>query len=214
MRGSWIISVVLGLAASVWLKVMHRKAESNTQALSIAPPPEIPIPGRFHIIPPAEWPSLGPNTIAALWYSGEIPPEAMPDLAADLMLRGFDGKWLRRCAGESRPVSADINEYVDEMFMEIGVEGPFNRAQALEMVGLFITHEVSEGRVEATAGAERIAALYDWEWPSDSIFSSLIELALKSEYESDDKRAENQKQIMALCSGLATGHEWQSPRHV
>jgi hypothetical protein len=131
----------------------------------------------------------------------------MPNIASDLLERGFDGKWLRRCAGEIRPIRADIDEYVDALFLELGAQAPLSDDQAREAIGSFVVNEINAGTVTAFDGAGRVAALYDWDMPSDSKFSPLIALAYQDEYESPEKETEIRQKILAFCSMFnATGH--------
>ncbi len=198
-----LASVVSGLAAAWLFRRSSRRADDRLQTLSIAPLPHAAVPGRFYAIPPHQWNTLEPVVIASLWYSHEIPSETMPGLAASLLERGFDGKWLRRCAGEMRPVRADLDEFVDAMFMETGVRAPLSEGQAREAIGLLLARRINQGKLDPLDGASRIAAVYDWASPSDSPFSLLIELAYEDEYESGEKEAEIRTRILAACSQLS-----------
>jgi hypothetical protein len=212
VSASSFISIILGLAAGLWISFRNRRAEAETRYLAITPSPQTSFASKFYIIPPSQWPELNPHTLAALWYCRGIPPESMPDIASNLLERGLDGKWLRRCAGEMKPVRADIDEYVDALFLELGAQAPLSEDQAREAVASFLMDEISEGRINAFDGAGRVAALYEWDVPSDSKLSPLIALAYEDEYESPEKEAEIRQKILAFCSAFnAAGRSQYSP---
>jgi hypothetical protein len=198
------ISIALGTAASWLIRRNIRKSDAEINALSIVTSSQIPPIGKLYAVPPHQRPDLPPQMIAALWYFKEIPPESMPGLAANLLDRGFDGKWLRRCAGEINPVRADIEGYANGLFMDAGVQAPFNEAQSQEVIGMFLAAEINDGRLNPFDGVRRIAALYDWDLLSQSALAPLINLAYEDEYESTKKESEIRQRILSTCSDLVS----------
>ena len=202
MNSGWIISSILGAAVGWLIARRTRKADSEASAISITPRMNVQIPGRFHAIPRDQWPKLPPELIAALWYCREVPPEAMPDMAAGLLEQGFDGKWLKRCVGLIKPTSSDI-EFADKMFQELGVAAPLTDLHSRELIGAFMAEQILDGTLDPFAGADRIAMLNDWD--SDfghSPLQQFIDMAEQNELTSRDNEEEVRQRILEACREL------------
>lgn len=197
-----LVSIVSGMAIGWLLRRATISEDRRMRSLSIAPAPLASVPGRFYAISPHDWSTLEPVIIASLWYTHEIPSETMPGLAASLLKRGFDGPCLRRCAGEMRPVRADLDGFMDAMFIEAGVRAPIGEAQAREEIGLLLVRRISQGELNPFDGASRIATVFDWTSPSDSFLSPLVDLAYEDEYESEQKEAEIRRNIRDACAEI------------
>jgi hypothetical protein len=224
--------IVLGIGSSLLIASRRREADSETQALSlvaqteptpraetppqpmtppqaispsqtVAPPPAaMPQPDGFHFIPPRQWPSLQPDILAALWYSGEIPSPVMPALATELLAAGWDGKWLRYCAGETDPLTADLKVYVPYVFLELGARAPLTEDEAHETIGAYLVKEMAEGRLDPIEGVHSIAELYGWTLVSPSRFAALIPWAFEARRSSPEERPEIRRNITAICAKL------------
>lgn len=224
--------IVLGIGSSLLIASKRRKADSETQTLSLvsqidvsqteptprtetpqqpiapsrmgttSPQAAMPQPDGFHLIPPRQWPSLQPDMLTALWYSNEIPPQVMPALAAELLAAGWDGKWLRYCAGETDPLTADLNVYVPYVFLELGARAPLSEDEAHETIGAYLVREMAEERLDPIDGVHRIAELYGWSLVSPSRFAALIPWAFEARRGSPEERPEIRRNIMAVCAKL------------
>ena len=97
---------------------------------------------------------------------------------------------------------ADLDGFVDAMFIEAGVRAPVGEAQAREAIGLLLIRRISQGELDPFDGASRIAAVFDWKSPSDSSLSPLVDLAYEDEYESKQKEAEIRLSILAACAEI------------
>lgn len=56
----------------------------------------------------------------ALWRTGRLPPERIPDVACDALEQGLDHPALRYLAGLSKPTSADIGSRFDDACRQLG----------------------------------------------------------------------------------------------
>jgi hypothetical protein len=224
--------IVLGIGSSLLIASRRRNADSETQALSlvsqveptpraetppqpmmsqrpitlpqtVAPPPAaMPQPDGFHFIPPRQWPSLQPDILAALWYSHEIPSQVMPALATELLAAGWDGKWLRYCAGETDPLTADLNVYVPYVFLELGARAPLTEDEAHEIIGAYLVKEMAEERLDPIEGVHRVAELFGWNLVSPSRFAALIPWAFEARRGSPEEQPEIRRNITAICAKL------------
>src|SRR5208337_1931788 len=85
--------------------------------------------------------------LAARWASGEIYPEKMPEMAANLLESGLDSPSMRRLAGEMHVRSiADVQDVLDKMFREFEVELPSSEFEARQHTSVQITREVIAGQ--------------------------------------------------------------------
>jgi hypothetical protein len=72
--------------------------------------------------------TLDPYKIAVLYYFGELGYSKLPQIAADALEQGYDGRALRRLAGLINPVAADVpTEQIDSAFREMGVAAPLEK---------------------------------------------------------------------------------------
>lgn len=199
-----IVSVV-GIAASWLLHWGRRRAERLEQEQSIVPrssDPSPTVPSRFYPVPAKQWSNLSPEIVAVLWVLWDIPAEAMPDIAAKLLENGCDGKWLRRCAGLIRPVRADVEEFADAMFSELGIS-MLDETEARDRLAKYLVAEVIAERIDPLDAAGRIAYVYDWDMKANPLMSPIIELAYEDEYESLEREAELRRLVFSACEAAA-----------
>lgn len=95
---------------------------------------------------PAPEPLTTFEVIAANWIAGDIHPEKLPGVAADLLEAGFDTPSLRRLAGEMKVgCRADVEELVAKIFNELGVEIPSSDIEAKMVTTRQTAREVIAG---------------------------------------------------------------------
>jgi hypothetical protein len=75
--------------------------------------------------------SFNPNTLAILYYFGDLSYWKLPEIAADALEHGFDGASLRGLAALTNPVAADIQPHeIDSAFREMGILAPISKEVA------------------------------------------------------------------------------------
>ncbi len=74
---------------------------------------------------------IDPFKIAVLYYFGDLQYWKLPQIAIDALDQGYDGPALRKLAGLTNPVAADIQaKHIDSVFREMGVAAPFTKDDA------------------------------------------------------------------------------------
>lgn len=126
----------------------------------------------------------------------------MPALAAELLAEGWDGKWLRYCAGETDPLAADLKVYVPYVFLELGARAPMSKDEAHEIIGAYLVKEMAEERLDPLDGVHRIAELYSWSLVSPSPCAVLIPWAFEARRGSPEEQPEIRRNIRAICAKL------------
>jgi hypothetical protein len=75
--------------------------------------------------------NFDPNTLAVLYYFGDLQYWKMPAICIEALEHGFDGRALRRLSGLVNPVERDIRqEEIDSAFREMGVAAPIPKEAA------------------------------------------------------------------------------------
>jgi len=75
--------------------------------------------------------SFDPGAIAVLYYFGDLQYWKLPEIAANALEQGYDGRALRILAGLTKPTASDIrDEEIDAAFREMGVVAPIPKDQA------------------------------------------------------------------------------------
>ena len=130
---------------------------------------------RAFIVPPTSYSEEFPNIpkpkalteldlLAARWASGEIWPEKMPGIAADLLESGLDSPSLCRLAGEMHVRRmADVQEIVEKMFRELGVELPASEFAARQHTSVQIAREVIAGMRNPWKAAAELDRIWTYE---------------------------------------------------
>lgn len=120
--------------------------------------------------------------LLAEWVHGDLPPEAIPALAADALSRGCDTPTLRRLAGETEPLTrADLDDDVLRCFRELGLLTPEPGHARAFLANQWATL-LAERKIEPYQGSKRIWNLSnEWwgqpEWDRLSIFVGLAKRA-------------------------------------
>ncbi|MGA2217399.1 MAG: hypothetical protein ABSG51_04895, partial [Terracidiphilus sp.] len=104
------------------------------------------------------------DLLAARWASGEVWPEKMPGIAADLLESGLDSPSLCRLAGEMHVRRiADVQQIVEKMFRELGVELPASELAARQHTSLQIAREVIAGVRNPWKAAAELDRIWSYE---------------------------------------------------
>lgn len=63
---------------------------------------------------------MGATALRALWQTGQLNPEDLPEIAVELLLAGADSQALRELAGLVRPTSDDAEPVLMRVLRELG----------------------------------------------------------------------------------------------
>jgi hypothetical protein len=138
------------------------------QGLIKTPQPEDYAPGIVYSIPPSshadDYPDVPepedlstPRMLALRWTTGDLHPEDLHRVAADLLEIGYDTDWLRRLAGEfSLATSADAEPIVSRVFHELEIPYPMSKQEARTILIRQIAREVIAGKRNPWAAASHI----------------------------------------------------------
>jgi hypothetical protein len=122
--------------------------------------------------------ALVPEVLLAEWVHGDLPPEAVPELAVEALSRGCDTPTLRRLAGERQPCTrGELDRDVLQCFRELGLRTPEPGEARVFLVNQWALL-VAERKVEPYRGSKRIWLLSsEWwgkpEWDRLSVFVGL-----------------------------------------
>jgi len=105
--------------------------------------------------------------IHARWTLGKLPSEEVPAIAQEALELGYDGKHVRRIAGLTRPITAELIPLMPGFLAELGVSAPQTRDQAAWSLARLIAKGISEKRVTPYEGARFIAyEIVNEVWPN------------------------------------------------
>ena len=128
-------------------------------------------------------PLTEPEVVAARWACGEIYPEKMPGIAADLLESGLDSPSLRRLAGEMHVQRiADVQEIVEKMFRELGVELPPSEAEAKQCTSRQIAREVIAGLRNPWKAAAELHRIWSYEMWDQKYLCDVAQLLEELDY--------------------------------
>ena len=207
--GAWV--VVLFLAGLTWRLIRDHSAKKKlvrdfASSYESDDTYEFYRPVRQLIVPKDEWKNQSPDILAALWCVDEILSNELPPLAADLLERGLDGKYLRRLAGEKGETRIAIAELAEKAFGELGVRQPISLAEAKEFLVAQLSNRVLNGEIEPAKAVLEIAWLY--EWHSDGLSREFVLLNYSYEhlFEHDPlgKEESLDEQVRAACAKFLT----------
>jgi hypothetical protein len=129
--------------------------------------------------------------------------EDLPELAAQMMVQGFEGPAILELASFHRPMNRDIPQgLVDRAFEETG-RPPLSKVAAARILARPLALDVVEGRLSPSKGASQILALAPWgdEDPGMSLFYQLDDL-LETSGSSIWDRQPAAQEIIELCRKL------------
>lgn len=129
--------------------------------------------------------------------------EELPELAAQMMMQGFEGPAILELASFHRPMNRDIPQgLVDRAFEETG-RPPLTKVSAAFILARPVALDVVEDRLPPSKGASQILALAPWgdEDPQMAVFYQLSDL-LETSHSSFWDRSRANHGIIALCKTL------------
>lgn len=113
---------------------------------------------------------MNPTTLRALWQTGHLYPEQLPDIATDLLVGGADSPALRELAGLRLPTRADAEPVMARVLSELGVPS-LEAIEVCHVAAREIAIRTLEGRIQPYDAAASLAALCsDCGWPEDLTF--------------------------------------------
>jgi hypothetical protein len=166
---SGALIVILFLVGFV-LTLLRRRADNIERSIYRVPEPtpekeySFYLPVRDRIIPKEQWKEQPLEVLAALWAVDEIRSEELPPLAADLLEGGYDGKYLRRLAGEMvAGTRADVAGLAAKAFAELGVLEPISVTAANRLLTRYFAEKVLNRQLDPAKAVLKIAYLHDWD---------------------------------------------------
>jgi hypothetical protein len=162
-------------------------------------------PVRDRIISKDQWKNQPVELLAALWTVNEIRSEELPPLAADLLEVGYDGKYLRRLAGETVAATrADVAELADKAFAQLGVPEPMDVAAANRLITRSLAEKVLNHQLEPAKAVLDISWLYDWSLENPAKEFVMLNYAYEDLYEHDSSAQDGEldEQARAVCLGF------------
>ena len=113
---------------------------------------------------------MNPTTLRALWQTGHLYPEQLPDIASDLLGGGADSPALRELAGLQLPTRADAEPVMTRVLSELCVP-TLEASEACQVAAREIAIRTLEGRIQPYDASASLAALCsDCGWPEDLKF--------------------------------------------
>lgn len=94
------------------------------------------------------------DRIEALWYLGKLEPETIPDVAAELLGKDFDGPAMRALAAMTKPTLREICS-LDVLLQEIG-RTPLTKPEAAMQLAKIIARDIIEEKTPPYEGARFI----------------------------------------------------------
>jgi hypothetical protein len=151
--------------------------------------------------------------ILARWVLGELPPEDVPPLAVQALLRGCDSPSVAVLAGLNRPTLGDIEVELRDLLLELRISRPSQRAALKAMVD-HVAHGIVAGTVAPNQGARQIWAYeneLDSAWNEPALreqFRPFVGLASQQEDDPDhasqyDAEIVGEAQALIERGGLA-----------
>lgn len=200
----WLLLFLAGLVFRLLRSRAHKIVRPSYQIPEPVPEESYAFyqPVRDRIFPKNQWKEQPPEVLAALWAVDEIRSEELPPLAADLLEAGYDGKYLRRLAGETAAASrADVSELADKAFVELGVHQPMDVPAANRLITRFLAEKVLNRQLEPAKAVLDIAWLYDWDHNGPAKEFVMLNYAYEdlSEHDASAHDDELDEQARAAC---------------
>lgn len=86
----------------------------------------------------------------ALWRIGKLPPERIPETAAEALDSGWDSPSLRKLAGLHKPTSADIGDLFECAMVETGLHAMSNEKLSSRLSDEWLQNAIPVARHIAT----------------------------------------------------------------
>jgi hypothetical protein len=88
------------------------------------------------------------EVVQAMWTLGRFPPALLPDVAAEAMVAGHDGRALLALASYHPPRLDGIDKAMDAALREMG-RTPMTHSRAAWLVARYLAKSVAAGRLDA-----------------------------------------------------------------
>jgi hypothetical protein len=102
---------------------------------------------------------MSPTAIRALWQTGHLHAEQLPEIAVELLFAGEDSLPLRQLAGLLHPTSLEAEALLDRALNDLGVPR-LGRNEACRSAASAIASRVLTGAVDPYSGARSLAGLW------------------------------------------------------
>jgi hypothetical protein len=202
---SGALIVILFLLGFV-LTLLRRRADNKERPTYQVPEPtpeeeySFYLPVRNRIISKERWKEELPEVLAALWAVDEIRSEELPPLAADLLEAGYDGKYLRRLAGEMvAGTRADVADLADKAFAELGVLEPMSVTAANRLLTRYFAEKVLNRELDPAKAVRKIAYLHDWDHQAPGKEFVMLNYAYRERPVSSNHGNQLEEQTRAAC---------------
>ncbi len=138
------------------------------------------------------------------WTLGNFPSQELPELAAQMMMQGFEGPAILELVSYHRPGRWDVPpELVERAFREARRD-PLPRAAAARLLAVRMARDIVERSVNPVEGAGRILRVAPWgeQGLEMSPFMAMDELVALWENETDSAERER-------CERLIVEAAWE-----
>jgi hypothetical protein len=121
---------------------------------------------------------MGPTALRALWQTGQLNPEDLPEVAAELLISGADSQALRELAGLARPTRDDAEPVLARVLRDLGAPAlqqdvacrvAARATAARALAGAISPHDAAVALAALCAACDWppdlgwfVAALYEW----------------------------------------------------
>lgn len=100
------------------------------------------------------------EVVQAMWTLGRIPPGLLPDVAAEAMVAGHDGRAVLALASYHPPLLDGINQAMEAALREMG-RPPMTRSRAAWLVARYLAKLVVAGKLDS---CEWCFVMGDYSW--------------------------------------------------
>jgi hypothetical protein len=144
--------------------------------------------------------------ILARWVLRALPPEDVPALATEALVRGCEAASVAVVAGLSRPTRSEIEDELPEILRELDVTLPSKR-EALKTHVDPVARDIVNGSLTPPAGANEIFVTY-LDYADQRLWDQFVVLySLADEYREENRPASvlDQETVAAARALLAAG---------
>jgi hypothetical protein len=149
---------------------------------------------------------VAPADLAVEFWLGSILPEAMPSIATNMLMEGYDSPALREVAGLSaRDDPRDIRDSFQQALAELNVWLP-DRLAAQRHATAVIAGDLSSGQLTASQTENRICRVWTFdEWLYDQVPADLEDFVSLCWLRGSDHYAERggDERLIAIAATIA-----------